>query len=96
MAALAQEVLLHDERCMRHEDVVQKILPAGLNRTLDEWLCDSFAELIEEMELWNQRRLVETSKITAAEQHISHKGRAVGHQTSINANDRKNELGCSN
>ena len=56
MAALAQEVLLHDERCMRHEDVVQKILPAGLNRTLDEWLCDSFAELIEEMELWNQRR----------------------------------------
>jgi len=25
---------------------------AGLNRTLDEWLCDSFAELIEEMELW--------------------------------------------
>ena len=25
---------------------------AGLNRTLDEWLCDSFKELIEEMELW--------------------------------------------
>jgi len=25
---------------------------AGLNRTIDEWLCDSFAELIEEMELW--------------------------------------------
>jgi len=25
---------------------------AGFNRTLDEWLCDSFAELIEEMELW--------------------------------------------
>ena len=27
---------------------------AGLNRTLDEWLCDSFVqvELIEEMELW--------------------------------------------
>ena len=25
---------------------------AGLNRTLDEWLCDSFAELIEEIELW--------------------------------------------
>jgi len=25
---------------------------AGLNCTLDEWLCDSFAELIEEMELW--------------------------------------------
>jgi len=25
---------------------------AGLNRTLDKWLCDSFAELTEEMELW--------------------------------------------
>ena len=25
---------------------------AGLNRTLDEWLCDSSVELIEEMELW--------------------------------------------
>jgi len=25
---------------------------AGLNRTLDKWLCDSFVELLEEMELW--------------------------------------------
>jgi len=25
---------------------------AGLNRTLDEWLCEFFAEVIEEMELW--------------------------------------------
>ena len=25
---------------------------AGLNRTLDEWSCDCFVELIEEMELW--------------------------------------------
>ena len=30
----------------------KKIMLAGLNRTLDEWLCDSFKELIEEMELW--------------------------------------------
>ena len=51
MAGLTQELLLHAERCMRHEDVVKKILLAGLNRTLDEWLCDSFAELIEEMEV---------------------------------------------
>ena len=29
-----------------------KIMLAGLNRTLDKWLCDSFVELIEEMELW--------------------------------------------
>ena len=25
---------------------------AGSNHTLDEWLCDSFVELIEETELW--------------------------------------------
>ena len=37
---------------MRHKDVVKKILLAGLKRTLDEWLCDSFAEPIEDMELW--------------------------------------------
>ena len=28
-----QELLLHAERCMRHEDVVKKILLAGLNCT---------------------------------------------------------------
>jgi len=36
---------------MRHEDVSKKIMLPNLNRTLDEWLCNSFAELIEEMEL---------------------------------------------
>jgi len=30
----------------------QKIMLAGLNCALDEWLCDFFAELLEEMELW--------------------------------------------
>ena len=52
MAVLTQELLLHAERCMRHEDVSKML--AGLNRTLDEWVCDSFVqvELIEEMELW--------------------------------------------
>jgi len=52
MAVLTQELLLHAEKCMRHEDVSKKIMLAGLNRTLDEWLCDSFVEIIEEMELW--------------------------------------------
>ena len=51
MAVLTQELLLHAERCMRHEDV-SKIMLAGLNHTLDEWSCDSFAALIEEKELW--------------------------------------------
>ena len=54
MTVLTQELLLHAERCMQHEpeDVVKKILLAGLNRILDEWLCDSFAEPIEAMKLW--------------------------------------------
>jgi len=45
-------LMLHAERCMRHEDVSKKIMLAGSNRTLDAWLCDYFAELIQEMELW--------------------------------------------
>jgi len=36
MAVVTQELLLHAERCMRHEDVSKQIMPAGLNRTLDE------------------------------------------------------------
>ena len=37
---------------MRHEDVSKKIILTGLKCNLDGWLCDSFVELIEEMELW--------------------------------------------
>jgi len=37
MAVLTQELLLHVERCMRHEDVSKTIMLAGLNRTFDEW-----------------------------------------------------------
>ena len=51
MAVLTQELLLHANGCMRHEDVPKKIMLAELNRTLDKWLCDPFAELIEEMQL---------------------------------------------
>jgi len=38
---------------MRHEDVVQKITLAQLARTLTEWHCNSFTDLINEMELWD-------------------------------------------
>jgi len=38
-------------RDMQHEDVSKIIMLAGLNRTVDKWLCESFAEIIEEMEL---------------------------------------------
>jgi len=52
MAVLTQELLLYAERCMRHEDVSRTIILAGLNHTFNEWLCNSFVELIQEMELW--------------------------------------------
>ena len=45
MALLTEELLLHAERCMRHEDVSKKFMLAGLNRILDECSCDSFSEL---------------------------------------------------
>jgi len=51
-AVLTQELLLHAERCMRHDDVVREILLAESNLILDEDLCDTLAEVIEEMELW--------------------------------------------
>jgi len=60
MAVLTPELVLHTERCMRHEDVSKKIMLAGLNCTLDKWLCDSFVELIEEMELWKKNDAPET------------------------------------
>ena len=103
MAVLTQELLLHAKRCMRHEDVSKKIMLAGLNRTLDKWLCDSFVELIEEMELWkwddatgdSWSRLAKALQqsnisLTWAEQS------AVGQQTGSSAYHRKTELGCSN
>ena len=36
MAVLTQELFLHAERCMRHEDVSKEIMLAGLNCTSDE------------------------------------------------------------
>ena len=73
---------------------------AGLNRTLDEWLCDSFAELIEEMELWKWDDATGDfwSRLAKALQqlHLSHMGRAVGQQTGNSSYHWKTELGCSN
>jgi len=46
----------------------------------DKWLCDSFVELIEQMELWKCDDVCQ----------------AVGQQTGINAQHWKTELGCSN
>jgi len=98
MAVLTQDLLLHAERCMRHEDVSKKYMLAGLNRTLDEWLCNSFAELIEEIELWKWDYATGDfwSRLAKALQQsnirLSHVGRVVGQQTGISAYHWKNEL----
>ena len=51
---LMQALLQHVDQCMRHEDVVLKtIMLAQLARTLTEWHCNSFTDLIDKMELWD-------------------------------------------
>jgi len=46
-------LLQHVDQCMQHEDVVKKIMLAQLARTLTERHCNSFTDLIDEMELWD-------------------------------------------
>jgi len=48
-----QALLQHVDQCMRYEDVVNKIMPVHLARTLREWHCNSFTDLIDEMRLWD-------------------------------------------
>jgi len=43
-------LLQHVDECMRHEDVVKK---SKLACTLTKWHCNSFTDLIDEMELWD-------------------------------------------
>jgi len=38
---------------MQHEDVVKSYILAQLARILTEWHCNSFTDLIDEMELWD-------------------------------------------
>jgi len=50
---LTQALLQDVDQCMRQEDIFNKNMPAQLARTLTEWHCNSFTDLIDEMELWN-------------------------------------------
>jgi len=49
---LTQALLQHVDQCMRHEDVVKTTMLAQLALTLTDWHCNSFTDLIDEMELW--------------------------------------------
>jgi len=65
---LMQALLQHVDQCMQHEDVVKKIMLAQLARTLIEWHCHLFTDLIDEMELWEERvdetRIITTEGLT--------------------------------
>jgi len=63
---------------------------AGLKRTLDVWLCDSFVELIEEIELWKWDVATGDfwSRLAKALQQSNISVRAVGQQTGISAYHR--------
>jgi len=50
---LTQALLQHVDQCMWPADVVIEIMLAQLARTLTEWHCNSFTDLIDEMELWD-------------------------------------------
>jgi len=50
---LTQALLQHVDQCMRHENVVITIMLVQLARTLTEWHCNSFIDLIDDMELWD-------------------------------------------
>jgi len=50
---LRQALLQHVDQCMRHEDIVKNTMLAQLARTLTEWHCNSFTDLIDKMELWD-------------------------------------------
>jgi len=73
--------------CMRHENVIKRILLAGLTsranplfrRVVLRLFCwTDWGNATVEVGWCNWRLLVETSKSTAAEQHLSHVGKAVG------------------
>jgi len=50
---LTQALPQHVDLCMRHEDVVKKNILAQLARTLTEWHCNTFTDLLDEIELWD-------------------------------------------
>jgi len=50
---LTQALLQHVDQCMRHEDVVKQHMLAQFPCILTEWYCNSFTDLIDEMELWD-------------------------------------------
>ena len=50
---LTQALLQHVDQCMRHEDIVIRFMLAQFARTLTEWHCNSFTNLINKMMLWD-------------------------------------------
>ena len=61
---------------MRHVDVVKKIMLAQLARTLTEWHCNPFTDLIDVgLERSKQRLVVAIGKVVAHSKSVSHMAR---------------------
>jgi len=74
---------------------------AQLARTLTEWHCHSFTDLIDKMELWDwnvatQRLLISIGKVVAQSKSVSHVGRKHGPKVRFNARPWKDGLGNGN
>ena len=104
---LTQALLQHVDQCMRHEDVVKKSMLAQLARTLTEWHCNSFTDLIDEMELWDWNvankdfwsrlaKSLHSQKVSVSCFVFIHMGRKNGQKTRFGARPWKDELGNGN
>ena len=49
---IAQELSNNIRRCLVHDDVAKSITIQELQRSKDEWMCNTLNELYDEMELW--------------------------------------------
>jgi len=51
--------------------MLKKIMVAQLARILEEWHCNSFTDLIDEMEQWEQRFLVTIGTLVAQSKPVN-------------------------
>ena len=58
LGIMAQELVRHVESCRRHDDLTNDIIKLELKDAKEKWLCNSFKDLTEEMQLrqWDEIR----------------------------------------
>ena len=51
LGIMAKELVRHVESCRRHDDLTNDIIKLELKDAKKKWLCNSFKDLTEEMQL---------------------------------------------